>query len=146
MSSERKDGKAIASKTPTTQSYKELQKLSRQNERNDTPPPEHSGWRPRVRADCATFPRPCPFVGCKFHLFLEVGQAGSIKYNFGEDITVLKDMNDTCALDVAERGGVQLATVGDCLNVTRERVRQQAEVCMNKLSRVQPLALSAEHD
>ena len=35
-----------------------------------------------------------------------------------------KDMTETCALDVADRGGITLEEVGEIMNLTRERVRQ----------------------
>ena len=33
-------------------------------------------------------------------------------------------MTETCALDVADRGGITLEDVGILLNLTRERIRQ----------------------
>ena len=33
-------------------------------------------------------------------------------------------MTETCALDVADRGGITLEEVGTLLNLTRERIRQ----------------------
>jgi hypothetical protein len=79
--------------------------------------------RPRCRADCENLPRPCPFLSCRHHLFLDVNQdTGSIKFNFpGIEPW---EMAESCALDVADRGGVTLEEVGSILNVTRERIRQ----------------------
>ena len=37
-------------------------------------------------ADCVDRPRPCPWVGCKYHLLLDVTAAGSIAVNAGESI------------------------------------------------------------
>src|SRR3984957_9957175 len=34
--------------------------------------PEVDVERPQTRADCASGERPCPFVSCKHHLFLDV--------------------------------------------------------------------------
>jgi DNA-directed RNA polymerase sigma subunit (sigma70/sigma32) len=34
------------------------------------------------------------------------------------------ELEETCALDVADRGGITLEEVGRLLNLTRERVRQ----------------------
>ena len=34
------------------------------------------------------------------------------------------ELEDTCALDVADRGGITLEEVGEILNLTRERIRQ----------------------
>jgi hypothetical protein len=47
---------------------------------------------------------------------------GSIKINF-PDVEVW-EMTDTCALDIADRGGITLEEVGEIMNLTRERVRQ----------------------
>ena len=81
------------------------------------------GLRPRDRGQCASGARPCPWVSCKFHLYLDVNpETGSIKLNF-PDLEVW-EMPETCALDVAERGGITLEEVGEILNLTRERIRQ----------------------
>jgi hypothetical protein len=79
--------------------------------------------RPRIRAECADAPRPCPFVSCKHHLYLDVSsRTGAIKLNF-PDLEVW-EMSETCALDVADRGGTTLEEVGAIMNLTRERIRQ----------------------
>ena len=82
--------------------------------------------RPRTRADCANGPRPCPFASCKFNLYLDVSpRTGHIKYNFPD--LELWELAETCALDVADLGGVTLDTVGVAMNVSRERIRQLEE-------------------
>jgi DNA-directed RNA polymerase sigma subunit (sigma70/sigma32) len=43
-------------------------------------------------------------------------------------------MAETCALDVADRGGATLEEVGDLLNITRERVRQMELVSLRSLT------------
>ena len=63
--------------------------------------------RPRSRADCANGPRPCMFISCKHHLYLDVNPStGSIKLNFPD--REVWELADTCALDVADRGGITL--------------------------------------
>jgi hypothetical protein len=85
--------------------------------------PEEEYWRPQSRAECADMERPCPFVSCKYHLYIDVHPVrGSIKINF-PDVEVW-EMTDTCALDIADRGGITLEEVGEIMNLTRERVRQ----------------------
>lgn len=88
--------------------------------------PETEYERPRSRGDCMHGPhaeRPCPFVSCKHHLFLDVNdRTGSIKLNF-PDLEVW-DLPETCALDIADRGGITLEEVGVIMNLTRERIRQ----------------------
>jgi hypothetical protein len=79
--------------------------------------------RPRTRAECKDAPRPCPYVSCKHHLYLDVNpETGSIKLNF-PDLEVW-EMKDTCSLDVADRNGITLEEVGEIMNLTRERIRQ----------------------
>ncbi len=79
--------------------------------------------RPKTRAECVEELRPCPWVACKFHLYLDVNpETGSIKINF-PDLEPW-DMKDTCSLDVAQRGGITLEEVGEIMNLTRERIRQ----------------------
>ena len=83
--------------------------------------------RPRTRADClpggCNEARPCPWVSCTRHLYLDVNdRTGSIKFNF-PDLEV-GDLPETCALDVADRGGQTLEEVAELTNRTRERVRQ----------------------
>ncbi len=85
--------------------------------------PESNYWKPKSRSECKDMERPCPFVSCKYHLYIDVHPVrGSIKLNF-PDIEIW-EMTDTCALDVADRGGITLEEVGEIMNLTRERVRQ----------------------
>jgi hypothetical protein len=79
--------------------------------------------RPRTRAECRNGPRPCPWVGCRHHLYLEVNpETGTIKLvHPDKDPT---ELENTCSLDVAEHGGLTLERVGEVLNLTRERMRQ----------------------
>jgi hypothetical protein len=79
--------------------------------------------RPKERAECKDGIRPCPFVSCRFHLYLDVNPVtGTLKLNFpGLEVW---EMPFTCALDVADMGGRTLEEVGQILNMTRERVRQ----------------------
>ena len=85
--------------------------------------PEVEVEKPKVRADCVSGERPCPFVSCKHHLYLDVSaKTGAIKLNF-PDLEVW-EMTETCALDVADRGGTTLEEVGAIMNLTRERIRQ----------------------
>jgi Sigma-70, region 4 len=79
--------------------------------------------RPTTRAECKEEMRPCPWVACKHHLYLDINpETGSIKINF-PDLEPW-ELKHTCALDVAERGGITLEEVGEIMNLTRERIRQ----------------------
>jgi hypothetical protein len=79
--------------------------------------------RPQTRAECVGGERPCAFVSCQHHLYLDVSaRTGAIKLNF-PDLDVW-EMSETCALDIADRGGTTLEEVGAIMNLTRERIRQ----------------------
>jgi hypothetical protein len=79
--------------------------------------------RPTSREECRGEMRPCPWVACKHHLYLDINpETGSIKINF-PDLEPW-ELKHTCALDVAERGGITLEEVGEIMNLTRERIRQ----------------------
>lgn len=88
--------------------------------------------RPRTRADCVAAARPCLYVSCKHNLYLDVNpETGSIKLNFPDkDIW---ELEHTCALDVAEKGGITLEEVGEIMNLTRERIRQVETRGLGKL-------------
>ena len=79
--------------------------------------------RPQTRAECKNEARPCPWVACKHHLYLDINpETGSIKINFPE--LEPWELEHTCALDVAERGALTLEEIGLITNLTRERIRQ----------------------
>lgn len=93
--------------------------------------------RPKKRSDClaggVNEQRPCPFVSCEHHLYLDIEEdRGALRYNFpGIDLEALPD---TCVLDIADRGGATLEEVGHAINVTRERVRQIEGAAFRKIS------------
>lgn len=94
--------------------------------------PETDYYKPHMRAECVDGPRPCPYVSCQHHLYLDVSaRTGAIKLNF-PDLEVW-EMNETCALDVADRGGTTLEDVGAIMNLTRERIRQVEVKALAKL-------------
>jgi hypothetical protein len=93
--------------------------------------------RPATRGACKEEMRPCPYVSCKHHLYLDVNpETGSIKLNF-PDLEVW-EMAETCSLDVADKGGITLEEVGEILNLTRERIRQVEVRGLLKLKMVGP--------
>src|SRR4051794_793455 len=101
--------------------------------------PETDYWRPRNRAECAEGPRPCPFVSCKHHLFIDVSpRTGAIKLNF-PDLEVW-DLGESCALDVADKHGTTLEDVGAIMNLTRERIRQVEVKALAKLEALRDMS------
>lgn len=81
---------------------------------------------PRTRGECVDGPRPCPWVGCRHHLYLDVDEkTGAIRLH-DPDVEPW-DMVMTCALDIAdavEGTGLSLHDTGTVLGLTRERIRQ----------------------
>ena len=95
--------------------------------------------RPKRRLECVAGVRPCPYIACKYHLYLDVSpRTGSIKLNF-PDLEVW-ELPATCALDIADRGGTTLEDVGAIMNLTRERVRQLEVKALTRLGAVSDMA------
>jgi hypothetical protein len=79
--------------------------------------------RPRTRGDCVGGERPCPWVGCRYHLYLHVNpETGRIAMAYPD--LEPDEIGESCSLDVADRGGVTLEEVGAIMGLTRERIRQ----------------------
>lgn len=90
--------------------------------------------RPATRGECQGAERPCPFVSCKHHLYLDVQPStGSIVFNF-PDLDP-DELAETCSLDIADKGGANLEEVGAMMNVTRERIRQLEAKALAKMAR-----------
>jgi len=84
--------------------------------------PEHL-MPPETRAECVNGPRPCPRLACRYHLWSET-RPNAPMWAFPRR---------SCALDVAEKGGLTLKQVGRILRLTRERVRQIEASALMKL-------------
>jgi hypothetical protein len=122
-----------------TMSRKEMARLFRQQNAAGGLDPELQALmaeldasRPKVRGDCVEGERPCPYVSCKYNLYVDVNpRTGSVKLNFPDK--ELWELTETCALDVADRAGITLEEVGVIMNLTRERVRQLEMRGLSKL-------------
>jgi len=90
--------------------------------------------RPRTRADCCHEARPCPFVGCRYNLFLDVSETHGIKLNHPDKTP--GEVVESCALDCADRGGMTLDEVSRTLNMSRERVRQIEQAALGAFVRL----------
>lgn len=144
---------------PRSVSAKELQRLveAEQPDAAEEKLQLLDGERPRTRGDCMTAEqlveewyknhpdaiaappfadgpnsaRPCPWAGCKYHLYSTVEETGSLRVTFPE--LEPDELQETCALDVADRRGLTLEEVGELVNLTRERVRQIEVRSLHKL-------------
>lgn len=95
--------------------------------------------RPRTRGECEHAERPCPFVSCSMHLYLDVNpQTGAIKHNFPH--LEVWDMKQTCALDVGDtvsRGKkLPLATLAECMGLSYDRAFQCCSEALVEAKRV----------
>lgn len=79
--------------------------------------------RPKTRADCINSVRPCPWVGCRHHLFLNVSRNGSIRYAASGDLDELDTMPASCSLDEAEKGGMSMGQVARNLQLSELSAR-----------------------
>ena len=86
--------------------------------------------RPRTRAECPVT-RPCPYVACKHNLYLDVMPNGTLLLIHPKE--PVESMTESCALDVAARGGITLEEIGTLLNFTRERIRQIVDGALVKI-------------
>lgn len=80
------------------------------------------GPAPEVRGDCLpggiNEVRPCRWITCRYHLS--------------------HSEKASCALDVADEGGLTLEEVGELMGVTRERIRQIEEIALRKVRKSFP--------
>ena len=94
--------------------------------------------RPRKRSDCKDGVRPCPYVSCRFHLFIDIvetqnpGEPIRVRINH-PDVDLADYEGPTCALDIADAGGATLEEAGAAMGLTRERIRQIEAVGMRRV-------------
>jgi hypothetical protein len=108
--------------------------------------------RPRIRQDCRTMSRPCPFVGCRYNLWMDVRVQGKsakykplIKPNRPDKTPWEMPPGQSCVLDVAEADGLTLEDLGELMTLTRERVRQIETIALTKLKKnIAPLVTSED--
>lgn len=121
---------------PYTIKIRKVSQEERAKLRKEFPEAELPIKRPKTRADCADVPRPCPYVGCQHHLYLDVNAStGNIRLNFPDLEPWEMPEHESCSRDVAERErGATLTRVADLLNLTRERARQLEDALLKKLA------------
>lgn len=89
--------------------------------------------RPKTRGECPES-RPCGFISCRHNLWCDLTVTGGLKMRDPDEDPV--DAVHSCAVDLAERGGMTLEEVGRVMSITRERVRQIENVALAKLGLV----------
>jgi hypothetical protein len=70
-------------------------------------------------------------VSCAHHLYLEATSVGSVRLRF-PDLEPW-EIEESCALDVADHGPATAEAVAVVLNLTRERIRQIEASALEKL-------------
>lgn len=103
--------------------------------------------RPQTREDCGQFERPCPFVACRHHLFLDVTAQGHILFPYGPDVAAIETMPHTCALDAAESGERQIREIARGYNMTHQALRltfHQAMARLREHTTAQDVAVQTE--
>lgn len=93
------------------------------------------------RADAIYHSRPCVFVACKHALFLDISETGSIILNFPHLEPGQMRTDQSCSLDLADRGGMTLEEIAVVTNLTRERIRQIELKALIRRARPAALAL-----
>lgn len=91
--------------------------------------------RPRTRAECVDGPRPCPYVSCRHHLFLEAAGNGTLLFqHWGREPD---EIPKTCSLDVTP-DGMQIEQIAEIMGMSRESVRQIEIAAMAKIRAAVP--------
>lgn len=85
--------------------------------------------RPRTHGDCEQVPRPCPFVSCRYNLYLDDIGFGRLVLNFdGAPGDMRADRS--CALDIAVMTAREIA---DILGVSHRAIQQSERRALQKL-------------
>lgn len=102
--------------------------------------------RPRTRGDCAKGPRPCPWVGCRYHLATDALRLRwSPRYGLAHQpepaavVRALGELTETCALDVAEQGEHTYLSIAQLMRMTRSRAQQIAQKGLAQVNERAPL-------
>lgn len=86
--------------------------------------------RPRTRGECPTT-RPCPFVSCRHHLYLDVMEDGEIRFNFKG--LEPHELTNSCSLDISDIGPLTALGVGNTMGLTRPLVSEIEAKALAKL-------------
>jgi addiction module HigA family antidote len=92
--------------------------------------------RPKTRADCIDGPRPCPWIGCRQHMYATILPSGAIKPDHPD--REVWEMTETCSLDLADRHadvGMEATEIAALLGVTDSSVRMHLNSGLEALRR-----------
>jgi hypothetical protein len=115
------------------------------------PDPIYKIARPQSRGECKGGPRPCPWVGCRYHLLLDVGEKATgrpkalrvlgarhhilsllatapavvVDAIADEAVERLAGLSESCALDIADRGGIGPKQIARALGLSRQAVQKE---------------------
>ena len=78
--------------------------------------------RPTYRHQYAGGARPCPWIGCNYHLIWTVSKIDQMSDD--KILKVLSEMPETCTLDVADKGGLSFRKLAIALGLSRSRAMQ----------------------
>ncbi|MFH2115620.1 MAG: hypothetical protein ABIJ86_14070 [Spirochaetota bacterium] len=92
--------------------------------------------RPQIRADCMEGPRPCPWIGCKWHMCWLRHDIRRLILGDGDPAEVsamIMDLEESCTLDMAEvpQGERFIAAV---LGVSHQAIGQTCQRAIAKLT------------
>ncbi|MCB2188621.1 MAG: hypothetical protein KQJ78_19545 [Deltaproteobacteria bacterium] len=90
--------------------------------------------RPTRRAECFQGPRPCPWVGCRWHLAWEVTAVRKLLLagDTTEAAQAITELRHTCVMDLADTEP-GMAEIGRALGVSHQRVDQMINKIIAKL-------------
>ena len=102
---------------------------------------------PVLRSECEGLGgpgAPCPYVSCRHHLYLEVSRAsGAVRLN--QPAAEPEELEYSCSLAVADRGGATHEEIAGLLGVSRQAVEQMEARILTKLRLELPGYLSEEY-
>ena len=92
--------------------------------------------RPRRRGDClaggSNAARPCPWVSCRYHLYLDIVHKNRLITPHGN--VDVDEIPETCALDVADSGPQSERRVAALMGVVHQRANQLEIAALAKLA------------
>jgi hypothetical protein len=92
--------------------------------------------RPQTRGDCKDGPRPCPWVSCRYHLALDITDRGAAQLRHPN--LEVWEVDETCALDVADRGCVTHVEIGRLTNVSMQAAQQTLDIALKRIRQSDP--------